>query len=125
MHFTLIKFFIALKNATTLKKELVFCFYNKTFLKIIKLLYQKGLIKDFSIKQSHILIYLKYTFNLSALSNLKIVSKPSWPLFLSFKEICKLSEKNIIFFFSTNKGLMSSLECKKYKIGGKLLAYVK
>jgi ribosomal protein S8 len=129
MHFTLIKFFIALKNATALKKELVYCFYNKIFLKVTRFLYVEGLIKDFSIEkvknQYQIIISLKYSYSIGALASLKIVSKPSWPLYLSFNDICKLSEKNLVFFFSTSKGLMNSIECKKYKIGGKLLVYVK
>jgi ribosomal protein S8 len=129
MHFTLVKFFIALKNATFFKKELIYCFYNKIFLKITRFLYVEGLIKDFYIqkikKQYKIIINLKYSYNLGALSSLMIVSKPSWSLYLSFKEICLLSEKKLIFLFSTSKGLLNSLECKKYKIGGKLLIYVK
>lgn len=129
MHLTLIKFFIALKNATILKKELVYCFYNKIFLKIIKFLYIEGLIKDFSLKknrnQYQIIIILKYSYNVGSLASLKIVSKPSSSLFLSFNDICKFSEKKVIFLFSTSKGLLSSLECKKYKVGGKLLVYVK
>ena len=129
MHFTLIKFFIALKNATFFNKELVYCFYNKTFLKITKFLYVEGLIQDFYVEkfknQYKIIINLKYSYNLGALASLKIVSKPSWSLFLSFNDICKLSEKKVIFLFSTSQGLLSSIECKKYKIGGKLLVYVK
>lgn len=129
MHFTLVKFFIALKNATFFKKELVYCFYNKIFLKITRFLYVEGLIKDFCIqkikKQYKIIINLKYSYNLGSLASLMIVSKPSWSLYLSFKEICLLSEKKLIFLFSTSRGLMNSVECKKHKIGGKLLVYVK
>ena len=129
MHFTLVKFFIALKNATSFKKELVYCFYNKIFLKITRFLYVEGLIKDFCIqkikKQYKIIISLNYSYNLGALSSLRIVSKPSWSLYLSFKDICLLAEKKLIFLFSTSKGLMNSIDCEKHKIGGKLLIYVK
>lgn len=128
MHFTLIKFFLALKNATFLKKEFVSFFYNKIFLKITRFLYLEGLIKDFAVEKKNqfkIIINLKYSYHIGSLAFLKIVSKPSWPLFLSFNDICKLSEKNLVFLFSTSKGLMNSADCKKNKIGGKLLAYVK
>lgn len=130
MRSNVIKFLITLKNASILRKEFVCCFYNKLFLKLIKILYKEGLIQDYFLKKNllgsfQLIISLKYVYNLGDLSTLKIISRPSWTLFLTYNDICKLSEKKSIFFFSTDKGFLTSLECKKYKLGGKLLFYVK
>jgi ribosomal protein S8 len=40
---------------------------------------------------------------------------------LKIKSISKLSTKKRILVFSTSKGLLNGLECKKQNIGGTLL----
>jgi len=54
-------------------------------------------------------------------NNLKIVSSSSYKKIVSLKNICKLVTKNKYFLFSTNKGLLSMTECKRYHVGGVLL----
>ena len=51
-----IKFLLALKNASVLKKELVFLYYNNLFLKFAKVLYRTGLIQNFCIEKNKNLI---------------------------------------------------------------------
>ena len=51
MHSHGIKFLLALKNASVLKKELVFFYYNNLFLKLAKVLYRTGLIQNFCIEK--------------------------------------------------------------------------
>ena len=128
MHSNGVKFLLALKNASVLKKEIVFFYYNNLFLKLAKVLYRTGLIQNFCIekkkKKFQIIIFLKYSFNIGILNTLKIVSKPSISLFLNYEKICRISEKNRILILSTNAGFLTSEECKKRKIGGKVFFYV-
>ena len=56
MHSNGIKFLLALKNASVLKKELVFFYYNNLFLKLAKVLYRTGLIQNFCIEKNKNLI---------------------------------------------------------------------
>jgi len=82
-----VKFLLALKNASALKKEIVFFYSNNLFLKLAKVLYRTGLIQNFCIetkhnKKSQIVVSLKYSFNIGILNSLKIISKPSLSLFL-------------------------------------------
>jgi ribosomal protein S8 len=130
MHSNAIKFLIALKNASLLKKECVFFSFNKSFLKLLKILYKTGLIQDFEVKNTtkkifKFIVFLKYSFNTGCLNTLKIISKPSWSLFLKYKNLIQLSNKKAIVILSTSKGFLTSEECKKYKIGGKIFFYVK
>ena len=67
---------------------------------------------------------MKYSFNIGILNTLKIVSKPSISLFLNYEKICRISEKNRVLILSTNAGFLTSEECKKRKIGGKVFFYV-
>ena len=129
MHSSGVKFLLALKNASILKKEVVFFYYNNLFLKLAKVLYRIGLIQNFCIEKKNnknfqIIISLKYSFSTGILNSLKIVSKPSVPLFLGYKKICCISEKNRVLVLSTNEGFLTSEECKKRKIGGKVFFYV-
>lgn len=129
MHSNGVKFLLALKNASVLKKEIVFFYYNNLFLKLAKVLYRTGLIQNFCIekknnKKFQIIIFLKYSFNIGILNTLKIVSKPSISLFLNYEKICRISEKNRVLILSTSAGFLTSEECKKRKIGGKVFFYV-
>jgi len=129
MHSNGVKFLLALKNASVLKKEIVFFYYNNLFLKLAKVLYRTGLIQNFCIekkqnKNFQIIVSLKYSFNIGILNSLKIISKPSVSLFLDYEKICRISEKNRVLVLSTNKGFLTSEECKKKKIGGKVFFYV-
>jgi ribosomal protein S8 len=65
MHSNGVKFLLALKNASVLKKEIVFFYYNNLFLKLYKVLYRTGLIQNFCIekkkkKNFQIIIFLNY-----------------------------------------------------------------
>jgi ribosomal protein S8 len=129
MHSNGVKFLLALKNASVLKKEIVFFYYNNLFLKLAKVLYRTGLIQNFCIEKKHnknfqIIVSLKYSFNIGILNSLKIISKPSVSLFLDYEKICRISEKNRVLILSTNEGFLTGDECKKKKIGGKVFFYV-
>jgi|TARA_B110000967_G_scaffold209162_1_gene264085 small subunit ribosomal protein S8 len=129
MNINLIKFLSKLKNASISKQEVVSIDYNKLCLGVVKLLYKEGFIQSFSIKkisfssnvELKIFITLRYFNNKPIFKNLKIVSTPSRLNYLNIKDLSKISNKKIILILSTNKGLLTSLECKKHKIGGKLL----
>lgn len=128
MNVTTINFLIAIKNASSSKKEVIKVFYNKSLLTLAKFLYKQGLIQDFWLEKSDILqlvIVLKYYYNFSNYITLKIVSKPSSCLFLPYKDIYKLYEKHVLYIFCTSSGYLTSLECKKRKVGGFLFFYVK
>jgi len=127
---SIIAFLIAIKNASILKKDLVTFFFNKKFILISKVLYNQGLIQDFWLEKKkcsfiQIAVALKSAFLFNTFLTLKLVSKPSRSLFFSYKDLCKLYEKQILYIFSTPFGYLTSLECKKLNIGGILFFYVK
>jgi ribosomal protein S8 len=125
---TLINFIIAIKNASSLKKEIIKIFFNKNFILLAKCLYKEGLIQDFWLeknKKLQLVIALKYHYNYSNYKQLKIISKPSGSLFFSYKDILKLYEKHVLYIFSTSLGYLTSLECKQKKLGGILFFYAK
>ena len=133
MNITLIQLLLKLKNASLARKEIVTIKYNKLCLDLLKLLYLEGFIQSFNIqtinspflkKQLQISITLRYFYNKPIFKNLKIVSKPSYVKYLKLKDLCKIVDKKSVLFLSTNKGLLTSLDCKKHQIGGTLLFIV-
>jgi len=59
------------------------------------------------------------------MNSLKLVSKPSRPVYYSLSQLYKLDSKKIQIIVSTSKGLMTINECKQVQTGGKLLFIIK
>ena len=72
-------------------------------------------------KRFQTIITLRYSYNKPALKSLKIISTPSHSKYLTLKDISKIQDRKNILFLSTNRGLLTGIECKKNKIGGTLL----
>lgn len=125
MNTNLIKFLIKLKNASLLKKEVVTLEFNPFCLELLHVLYAEGLVQSFLIEHENNKLYfkivLRYFFNKPVLKNLKFFSKPSHIKYFRYSDLCKIVDRKFIFVLSTSKGILTSLECKKKKIGGKLL----
>jgi small subunit ribosomal protein S8 len=130
MNINLIKFLTKLKNASLSRKETILVEYNKLHLELVKVLYSEGLIQSFSIEvqtsfktqsSSSIKIILRYFYNKPVLKNLKFFSKPSHIKYVKYSDVCKIVDKKFNFFLSTSEGILTSLDCKKKKVGGKLL----
>ena len=125
-----INLIIKLKNASLSRKEKILVNCNCLSESLIKILYKEGFIQSFKvveaaendlIKNKKILVIFRYFFNKPLLSSLRVLSKPSHVRYMKFSDISNISDKKFVFFFSTNKGILTSVECKKRKVGGKLL----
>lgn len=125
MNTQIINFLSQIKIGSLSYKEHVFVKYNKVHLKILRSLYQEGLIVSYNIikKEDNIVytfVHIRSYHNKFLLNNLKIVSTPSKTVYLNYEEISKLATKKKTFFFSTTKGICTDSECKRFKLGGVL-----
>jgi small subunit ribosomal protein S8 len=124
MKTTLVNLLLVLKNASELKKEKIICSYNRSFINILKGLYKEGFISYFKVSYNDtqplkIIIGLRYSYGkILTINTLKFLSTPSQLSYLAYKDICKISDKKIVLFFSTNIGILTQLECKKNRVGG-------
>jgi ribosomal protein S8 len=127
MNINFIKFLFALKNASLSKKETVVVDYSSAREKMTKVLYFEGLIQSFSLtvnssnEHDFIVIKFRYSFDKSHLKYLTLLSKPSRIKYMKIKDLCHISDKKLMVFFSTNLGFLTIFQCKQLKIGGKLL----
>lgn len=116
-----INLLVKLKNFSIAGKEQVVCKADKKYFGIVKSLYISGYIQSFYIKNKDIYFFLRKFLGKSSLCNLQIFSKPSFSCFLKYKEICRINERKFQLFISTKNGIFTLKECKKLKIGGKIL----
>jgi small subunit ribosomal protein S8 len=122
-----VKLIMKLKNASAVRKESLSIEYSKVRKDMSKLLYDEGFIQSFSLEFGktkvpvRIHIILRYFFNKPLLVGLKLLSKPSLVKYMRLLDIYNIPDRRFVLFFSTDRGLITLLECKKFKVGGKLL----
>ncbi|AOP70240.1 30S ribosomal protein S8 [bacterium AB1] len=108
---------VAIKN----KQYFASCRYSKFCYNILLKLQEDNVVEKISIEKNKILFKIKIIDYYPLLINIKMVSKPSCRIYVSYNDI-----KRYMFSFnraivSTNKGILSYQECRKQKIGGELL----
>ena len=117
MHFTLIFFLIALKQRHKYSLKIkIFLLY----IHITQILYLEGFIRFFFFnkKTQDVHIYTRKEL----FKNYKTISTiAANTFFFNHQNIFLKQEKGLTFFLSTNKGLLTLLNCKKYHIGGQIL----
>jgi ribosomal protein S8 len=128
MNINLIKLLLKLKNASNSRKEQISVMSNKTYNIVLEILYQEGLIQSFSGLKSTALhhkaltnVFLRYPSNKSSFETFKAISTPSKLHYLTFSDLCQISDKKYILFLFTDKNLLTGNDCKKHGLGGKLL----
>jgi ribosomal protein S8 len=117
--------FSTIKNAQLAKKAIALCKKTKVCENYLKLLWEEGLIIGYKYVNKNMLkIFLKYINSQPVIYSLKAVYKPSHKIYYSIKKIWKINSNKSLIIFSTNKGLKSSLSCKKFNLGGKLVLII-
>lgn len=116
---------VSIKNGQMAKKNIIISSKKNSCESFLKILWSEGFISGYRIDlQNHnnLEIFLKYTKNgKPIIKKLNFISKPSQKIYYSSKQIWKLDSSKMFIVFSTNRGLKSLDQCKKYKIGGELL----
>jgi ribosomal protein S8 len=115
----------SLKNALLINSENIIISKNYKTLDTLNTLYKNGFIQSYKICYKKIIIFLRYLNNKPPFKTFKFLIKTINSKNLSFKNICKLSNKNATLFISTPKGLFTTTDCKKKKISGKTFFLLK
>lgn len=99
-------------------KEVSFC------TKILDILWKENLICGYIKKDNGILkVFLRYYNGSPICTRLVILSKPRDRLYISFIDLCRISEDFGILILSTPKGIMTSKRAISKGFGGEVLAY--
>ena len=114
--------FASIKNGQTAKKSIIIQTRKNMCEHILKLLWDEGFISGYKISledNQKLEIFLKYQkTGKPTINSIKTISKPGKRIYYSAKQIWKMDSSKLFIIFSTNKGLKSITQCKKFKIGG-------
>jgi len=117
-----------IKNALSKKYSSAYLNNSKKTRNFLDVLYREGVIRGYNLysKKRKIEIYLKYYKNFSVITDIKTISTSSRNIYFTFDDICywdKISH-HCFLVVSTSKGMKSSKEIKKLKIGGTVLCLI-
>jgi small subunit ribosomal protein S8 len=115
-----------IKNATIAQHLFVDVSLSSIKLNIIKILSDRGFIKNFVVndEKKKIRIFLKYKGRESIIHDLKRVSKPSIRKYIGYQDIPVRFGGMGINILSTSKGVIDDETARQMKVGGELLCYV-
>lgn len=120
--------FAVIKNGQIIKKSFVLQPRKKICASFLNVLWDEGFILGYKIYENNpkmFKIFLKYKNGKPAINVLKLITKPSRRVYVSVKQLWKLDSSKGLIIVSTNKGLMSVNDCKKYRLGGEPFIFVK
>jgi len=114
-----------LKNAYMVKKEKVVVPFSRLDFEILKILTNAGYIKSAEKrilnKKNFIEVKLLYNNGKPALSDFKLISKPSRHIYKSYKDLKPAKQGYGLGILSTSKGIITVDEALKNKVGGEYL----
>lgn len=134
--YTIGDFLIRIKNAYMVgKKEIVYP-YSKAAESIGKILEKRKYVKKVLVRggsvasqkkgeRKELVIELLYNGKEPALSDVKIISRPSVHVYLDRQELAKTLRSHKTDIVSTSSGIMTGEEAKKIGIGGELICEVR
>jgi len=120
-----------IRNAIKAKHKVVDVPSSNMKKNMTKILYEKGYILNYKFEKlennkENIKIALKYHLEtkMSAISNLKRVSKPGLRKYCDANKLPRVMNGLGVAFISTSKGLITDKEAKKLKVGGEIICFV-
>lgn len=119
-----------IRNAKAVGKPAVYIPYSQIKMTIAKVMKKEGFIESCEKKgqkkvKKVIEIKLKYEKgNISRISNLKRISKPSQRIYKGYEELFPVRQGYGISIISTPEGIISDKEARKKKVGGEVLCQV-
>lgn len=115
---------IRIKNAYSVGKIETVVRYSKLILEVCRVLEEEGYIKGYKHEENGIMISLKYSNRVAALTDVKRVSRPSLRIYKGAKFLPIVLNGLGIAIVSTPKGVMTGKKAKGQNLGGEVLALV-
>lgn len=114
-----------IKNAGVAQKESFTAPYSNLDLAVARILVEAGYLKSAEKrtigKKNFLEIGLKYYKKKPAMTDFRLISKPSRHIYSSYRELRPVRQNYGFAVISTPKGVMTGKEAKKQKVGGEYL----
>lgn len=125
MNYTVGDFIIQLKNAALTRKKEVVMPYANIKQAIAKVLIKEGFLDSAKAEtidgHKKLVVALRYARRKPALTDVKLISKPSLRVYVESKEIGGKQGRAETTIISTNMGVLTGREAMKKGVGGELL----
>ena len=122
---TLLDMLITIKNAAMVQKDVVKTVVTKRNIKIAELLVGAGYIESSAKKgrgtKRYLELKLKYNNGVSAIENIRFISKPGRRVYRKSSEIRRVRNGYGISIISTSSGIITDKEARFKKVGGEVL----
>jgi len=119
---------IRIKNALAARHQDVAIPYSKMKQTIAEILETEGYVTSFEIKtdatMQNLVVRLKYTDKVPAITDVRRLSKPGRRLYASSKQIPRALGGYGITLVSTSSGVMTDKQARKKNVGGELLCQI-
>ncbi len=118
-------FLIRLKNAVLAKGKFVEYRNTKQIREIANCLFRLGFLDKIeeNKEKGTVSVYLKYAHKLPVISDIKLISKPGLRVYWDLKTLERYKKPQVLII-STPKGILSSKEALKERVGGEIIASV-
>jgi small subunit ribosomal protein S8 len=122
MHYDLLA---KIKNAYGAKKEGFQTAYSAADFSVAKILVRHGFLKDAQKrtidKKQYLEVKLRYDNDTASFEDFRIKSKPSRRLYTGYRDLRPVRQNYGLGILSTPKGIMTTSEARKQKVGGEYL----
>lgn len=116
-------FLIRIKNAALAKRKTVIVPTTKLIKAVAETLEKEGFLSDVKVLDRELTAQLTYQKKAPVVMNVTLVSKPGLRIYADVDEL-ERRRKPSILVISTPKGVMSSKEAVKKRVGGEVIAEV-
>lgn len=123
MNYPVGDFFIQVKNAALAHKKTLSLRKTKLIKAVADTLQKEGYLNQVKEEEGLLDIALTYKHKEPVIMNITVVSKPGLRIYASVDELAKRRTPSILVL-STSKGVMSSKEALKNRVGGEVLAEI-
>jgi len=119
-----------IRNANTAKIEVVDIPMSKMKLSIAQILEREGYVKKVEVIGEDVKKVIRVTMKVAknkedrALTGIKRISKPGLRVYVSNEKLPRVLGGLGVAIISTNKGVVTDKEARRYNVGGEVLAYV-
>jgi len=117
-------FLIRIKNATLAGKREFELPKTKMIKAVAQVLKKEGFLESCLEKKGNLLIKLAYKKKKPVIFGLKLISRPGLRIYIRADELAQKKGMSV-FILSTCKGVVSSREALKLRVGGELIAELK
>lgn len=123
VNYSLGDFLIKIKNASMAKNKVVTVPANKGNLAVAEALKKFGYFDELKKEKDSLTVSLAFRNKKPLLINLKLVSKPGLRIYLGVDEIAEKKGPSMLLI-SSPKGIISSKEAIKLRMGGEIIAEI-